>query len=211
VFITGRHVGRSPFPRVLHVHPGTAEITAEILDNGKHETRVVVEIHAGQEASVTLQLREPEPAAVAPAATPATAPVPATPDGHGGTSVRRVGLTAGATLAATAAVAGGVLFILHAQALDDADGFSEEVDRTTGRCPVEGKTGPCRGLYDALVRSDDFGNAGIGAFVGAGVLGAATLGWWLATDPEPPKSSALSVTPLAGRDVAGVVVSGRLP
>jgi hypothetical protein len=212
VFVAGRHVGRSPFPRVHHVVPGRVVVRAEILDQGEHKTEATVEVRAGSQATVSLHLRAPEaalptPAAAAPAPAPASAPT-----SRRGRSTRDLGVAAGATVAATAAVTGGVLFVLHAQALDDADQFSAEVDQTTGHCPVVGKTGACLNLYNALVRSDDFGNAGIGAFVAAGVVGAATLGFWFATAAdEPTAASAIEVSPLAGRDVAGLVVRGRLP
>lgn len=215
VFVAGRHVGRSPFPRVLHVAPGRVVVRAEILDGGTHETEATLDVRAGTEVAVSLRLRPPEAAPTPAAAPPAPAAAPAAtvaPPARGGRSMRDLGLAAGATVAATAAVTGGVLFGLHAQALDDAEQFSAEVDRTTGHCPVVGKTGPCLNLYKALVRSDDFGNAGVGAFVTAGVVGAATLGFWLATEPDEAKeTSGLVVAPLAGRDVAGVVVSGRVP
>ena len=171
----------------IYLDPGPHIVEAQL--DGHERTRREIQLQAGQVETVELRL-DPEPR---PAPRPALAPPPEPEQGR---SLVLIG--AGIGMSAAAAVTGAVLVVM-----------AMGKQSTKDEIEAAGYPAARKAEWLDLERSRaDLLNVGTTAFIGAGVLGAATLAYALtgaAPALGPEKTGKIEVHPMG----AGVAVTGR--
>lgn len=206
VLVDGKPLLFEETPEEIFVDPGTHRVTAR--RDGYAEAEKVVTVAAGTRQVVTLALVErPTTSAARTAKLPETAVVwPArSAEEYAGRPRRAVLIGGAATMGA--AVGAGVGFTgLSKSKAADADALAAELARDGGRSACWSRITPrCAALNDLNTESDTFHDLAVAGFVGAGVVGAATLVYWL----WPRARTETRVAPVIGASVGGVVMSGR--
>ncbi|WP_438033309.1 PEGA domain-containing protein [Sorangium sp. So ce204] len=204
-------VGGKPLPvegaaDEIYLEPGTHRVTAR--RDGYAEAEKVVTVAAGTRREVTLALVErPTTSAAGTAKLPETAVVwPARSAEEYAGRPRRAVLIGGAVTMGAAVVAGVGFTGLSNSKAADADALAAELARDGGSSACWSRTTPtCAALHDLNTESDTFHDLAVAGFVGAGVVGAATLVYWL----WPRARTETRVAPVIGASVGGVVMSGR--
>jgi hypothetical protein len=175
-------------------------------------------VRAGAHYDVALELVPvplPMPAASAPIAPMppdgAVAPKP-TPDVER-SGTRTALLASGAVLSVVALGAGVVLRVVAGDKRSGAEDATADLVRQRGPAPCAGAyaaSAECTTIGDDLSGADGLGNAGTAMLIGGGVVGAATLVYWVATrsSMSSPAASAF-VAPYVGPGAAGVAAIGR--
>lgn len=201
----------------IWLEPGAHALVAR--DQGRSSWPQTVDVSATQMLDVRLVVAPP---AVAPlgTTTPSNAPplpqpllVPEKSDERGGIQTRTVVLIGGVTLTAAGAALGVWSLIRrsdadHArqQALDELHEQFPEKAETNNVCYGQDRPTRCA---DVSANSDEAvhaGNWAIGSFIGAGVIGTATITaalLWPGTEKKP-KATSFVITPMAGRSFRGV-------
>ncbi len=203
VSVDGDPVGQAPLPGPVFVEPGRRVFSTKAPRMGR--VQKAIEAEAGGTANVSLALEATEGASQPPDG-------PTGESDHGNTKVEPgddstkaivVGTGVGLTLVG-AGIA--VVFKLRANAAQtDADENRERAyEQLGGPCPDADAAPVCAEHADALDRRNTSNKIATGAFVGATVVGAATLTTWLLWPDDPQRS----VAPSASRDFVGFRWSG---
>jgi hypothetical protein len=219
VLIDDEPVGSAPLARELFLEPGRHRVRATISSRTSDERPI--SISAGSRLSLSLRVpsaapeaQTPHGRAVAPAA-PVIQPDAAQPPAHA-SRLRTPVLIASAALAASSAALGIYWLTRHGVAADEAGAARATAE--AGAPPSAPRNSICYGperptACDSLVRSvrdaDRFHNLAVGAFVTAGVFGAATIaGLMIWKSPSPTGEQRISIAPLLGM-ANGVELAGR--
>jgi hypothetical protein len=220
VLVGGAKVGTSPLEGEVFVDPGAQ--TVEARKAGYREAKQVVQAAKGAEAEVTLVL-EVVPVETGPASevaaggiVPSVAPRIDTsqPKGSGSEQTARGGprkelLIAGGITAGVAAGAGVVLAVVGASKSSDADDMAAGLERDGGAkaCAGGQRAAACGELLSLREDASTFTNVGAWMLIGAGIVGAGTLIYWLAA-PRTAPQGAVQVTPAVGVRSGGLLVQG---
>jgi tetratricopeptide (TPR) repeat protein len=200
VFVDGKPAGEAPLADdvFVDVGPHTVEAKLDGYEDGKQDVRA----DKGAAATVTLTLKALPPKVVVRkekeqvfVAAPKRSVVPTIVIG-------------GAALVA-AGVGGALLGISGSKASSALD-ITDKLRGSNRRCTTTSADPDCVSLFDGLKSADSLHNAGVGVFIGAGVLAAAAVTYLLLPAPAARKASALSVTatPIAGAGQGGLLLSG---
>lgn len=117
----------------------------------------------------------------------------------------------GSALTAAALATGIVLFVA-------ANGKKNDTDATRatlvslGGCPTPSIAAQCTNLRDTLGSASTLHNVALGAFVTAGVVGAATAAYAVISSrprAEERGASEVQIVPMFGNTSGGFVISGR--
>ncbi|MFO0587774.1 MAG: PEGA domain-containing protein [Polyangiaceae bacterium] len=208
VLVGEQVIGKAPLEDPVFVEPG--KVTLSALLEGYQGVKVEVEVSAGQEMPVTLELQKPNaaPSATATASAAPTADPPAR-------SMVPAFVIGGVGVAAL--IAGGVLIgvaesdrgDLRASAPKDANG-----NLLCWKTPAEGSTTlpACDAWRAKGAGINTEGNAGIGLLIGGGVALAGAAFYWLwASKPRAPEHAAERrwvVAPVIGQSGGGFVWTG---
>jgi tetratricopeptide (TPR) repeat protein len=185
-------IGTSPLPEAVFVDAGRH--TFEARREGYVSAKQAIDAAVGTSPRVRLVLK--------PAASSAPPPVPEVADG-----TRPWLIGGGIAVSAVALTAGVVLTVVSGKKGSDAEAkFSDLVkQRGPSACSLGDESG-CADLHDLLSAKQTLGSAGAWSFVGAGVAGAATLGYALLSSKKT--STGLVVTPVVTAKQGGLVVLG---
>ncbi|WP_441292067.1 PEGA domain-containing protein [Sorangium sp. KYC3313] len=206
LLVDGKPLPEEEEPEEIYLEPGTHRVTAR--RDGYAEAEKVVTVAAGTRQVVTLVLVErPTTNAAGTAKLPETAVVwPARSAEEYAGRPRRAVLIGGAATMGAAVVAGVGFTGLSNSKAADADALAAELARDGGRSACWSRITPrCAALNDLNTESDTFHDLAVAGFVGAGVVGAATLVYWL----WPRARTETRVAPVIGASVGGVVMIGR--
>jgi hypothetical protein len=220
VLVGGVKVGTSPLEGEVFVEPGAP--TVEARKAGYREAKQVVQAARGAEVTVDLVLEaqpatpaeaaaapEPQPGGIVPSVAPRidTSQAEGPVDESRGGGPRKELLIAGGAVAGAALVAGVVLTVV-------ANGKAADRDAIAGweRCYEAGmQVGlpDCARVDELRHGAADLGSAAFWSFVGAGVIGGATVAYAVITWPRDKSARQVGVAPAAAAGGGAVWVSGR--
>jgi len=227
VLIDGKSVGRAPLKDEVYVDPGGRIVEARLVGYEQGKQSVQVE-KGGPTQTITLELLAKKvdapqgtggPGKVdggsgvqVPPSLPITPPPPPPPKKK---NLLLIG--AGAGLTAVAAGVGVALLVLGGNEASDADALIVDLKAKGGpqACSTGNPPQDCAKLHQLNVDSDAAHNAGVGMFVGASVVGLATLTYALwpmkraEQQKKKQKPQGVSMVPVIGGDMTGAVVRGR--
>jgi len=210
VTVDGAAVGVAPLGQPVFVEPGEHAFAGRM--EGYQTARSAVEGVAGGEQSVELRLEKVVMAVPAPSesgsGTAAAKPtVPSVPAKEGGPNMTLV--TAGAVTAGVAAAAGVVFAVMATGSAGDADEKAAELEALGGSkaCAAGQRAAPCDDLLGLREDASTFTNVAAWSFIGAGLVGAGTLIYWLTT-PGQDARSGVRASPVVGVNGGGIVVRG---
>lgn len=218
VLVDGHVMGRTPIAEEVFVEPGTRVVEVRLA--GYATATQTVQAAKGARQVVTLVLVA---AVVPPGAAPsvvapgvdagatqgaATATVPpvaptATPPEKG---PRTVVLVTGGALTGVALVLGTAFAVISNGKASDASAKLSTF-KQMGRSACAQHATVCADVDTAWGARDGFANASVGAFLGAGAIGVATLGYLLLA-PKRASSSGARVLPMVGVSQAGAMMTG---
>lgn len=224
VLVDGRVIGYAPLAEEVFVEPGARVIEArlegyaaarETITAGKgaqHEVKLTLVREAGVDAAAQVAPVPPEEGAASVKDTPmaparsaelsASAAVPS--DGR-----RWILVGVGGAAAAALVGVGAVFTAVAAGKASDADAQQATLARGgAGACGGAGAPATCGELQSLNDASDTFQGLGMAAFVGAGVVGAATAVYAL-WPRRQAAAQAVRVVPVGGIGGGGVVIGGR--
>jgi len=193
VIVDGARVGETPLPGEIFVEPGTRVVEAKLT--GYAAARRTVDVQKGGSAAVELSL-EPQTATSSPAppVEQGSSPSRSNESGHliGWVGI---GLTAGA-------FASGIGFTLAANGKEDD---ISAYDRLGGTASCSGPLVPaqCEDLRRAVEARDAYKNLATASFIGAGVFGALTIGYFVLL-PRMSRT-AYRIHPLVGAQTGAVL------
>jgi hypothetical protein len=202
VSVDGKVFGEAPLADDLFLEPGSHSIS--VTAKGYKDASRSVEVQKGIASVVKLDLVLLPPDVVVrngPEQTPPPPPRSKVP------AIVLGGVTV------LAAVVGGVLLGVSGGKASDARDQATALKGMGAHCnaPPGTNTNPaCVTLVDTIHSSDGLHNAGIGLFVGAGVVGVAAVTYLLfpAKAAKKPSSTGVRATPMVGSDGAALLVSG---
>jgi PEGA domain len=181
VFVDGTSVGTSPLAAEIYVEPGNHLVEARFGDLPPAQVNVATT--KGPPIDVTVVLR--------------------------GKGANKGVVVAGAVITGLAAIAGGVFTGLWASKGSDAKNLAGQVPKNNA-CAAGGvtpqPTSTCTNLVSDLNSQATFGTAAVGSFIGAGVVGLATLTYGLVGARNA--RSALTVSPIVTAQGGGLFVGG---
>lgn len=204
VFVNHVLAGKAPLAGEVFVEPGKCDLEAR--SSTGEVGRQTATVEKGKSAAVTLIFgMEPAPLPTATATTTAAPTATIAPSG----GPRREIQIVGASVAAGAAVVGAILLGVSRTKASDEDGLRQELS-SLGKgnvCVAASRDPRCDQVKDAAGAADALTNSGAWLLIGAGVVGAATLVYSLATGKSADSrvTAAALVTPRAG----GVTMSVR--
>jgi len=197
VLVDGKSVGEAPLLDPVYVEAGEHKVEAKLT--GYHDALYPVRVDKGSSVDVQLNLM-PMPKAEG-----------------GGEDMELVvrkrsklpAIIAGGVAVAAAGV-GVAMMVVSAGKKDDALVLDKAIG--AGGCTGAMPDGRCQELRDTAYQVDTFHNVGVGAFIGAGVLAAAAVGYlvWPQQKVLQKKVTGLAVqaAPVIGRGQGGIVFSG---
>ena len=186
-------VGTAPIKGEVFVEPGAHVVEARL--DGYRPAQATKELQAGGKASVELQLAREEPKRTEGKLVPDSAMPERVQKSGPNKTIVLVGAIAGAVAAGA-----GVGFHLGAH-------FKREERNKAGNACMAGRTPTICPEFDSAESARvGFAIAAITSYVAAGVLGAGTLTYVLATPSEKPQSSA-RVDLLLAPQTAGAIVT----
>ena len=193
LLVNGVAVGRAPLLDPIFVEPGACLVEARLESYDTIKRPITAT--AGSTLDLGLHLEKtkaPEP------------PVVPKPDGPNSKILIAGGATAGVALGA------GLVFALLANG--KASSASEKVTSLDAQggdkaCLTPSFTSACGELHGLRQDAATFGNVAVWSFIGAGVVGAGTLVYALAT-PRRQKEPSLQAAPLVSVRGGGLMVSG---
>lgn len=218
VLVDGRSVGRAPLRDEVYVDPGARVVEARLT--GFETAKQGVQVEKGSPTeTVTLTLTPTKVEGPPPgpgkgdngkgASGPPPIDLPPPPPPK--KSVALIG--AGAGLTAVAAGVGVALIVASGGKASDADTLLTNLQSKAGQWPCSSGTQAqdCATLHQLRLDSDTTHNAAVGLFVGAGVVGLATLTYalWPMKRPDPRQRQGLSVAPMFGGGTTGAALHGR--
>jgi hypothetical protein len=218
VAVDGVVVGAAPLAAPVFLEPGEHAIAARL--DGYERARQVITAKAGTVETVELRLESSAPTVTpGPAATmpPAAAPqgetvgtgVGSAPQGGAADGTRKAVLIAGGVTAGVAAGVGVVLAVLASGKSADADEKAAALERDGGAeaCAGGQRAAACGELRGMREDASTFTNVAAWTLIGAGVVGAGTLVYWLAA-PRAETRGAVQVAPAVGVRGGGLLVRG---
>jgi hypothetical protein len=204
IFVDEEVVGKSPLSDPLFLDPGEHVITARPANTEQSSLKLEVRVQPGDAMERYLRF--------------STGSVSTTKAGEGGESVpasaspeRDVNLLepryiVPISLGGLAAISGGVALAFTIKATAAAGAADDWAQRTGGNCDAPSPA--CTALADAHERRNDANRIANVAWVGAGVLGAATVAtalFW-PKPVTPAQAASLRIAPRA--DMRGLVLTG---
>lgn len=185
VLVDGQAVGTSPLEAPVFVEPGHHTIEARI---GSRFASIAADAPAGARQDVVLAPKE--------SSTPPLRDGPSLPV-----------IITGSGITAAALVAGTVLAVVAHGKASDASTLLATLPPAAAASPCQANANTCATINSDRHARDTLSDASMGAFIGAGAVGLATLGYALFT-PKQQQSSGLKVAPLVGSGRGGFVVMG---
>ena len=199
VFVDGKSVGLAPLADVVFLEPGTRKIEARLPG---YDTAIqAVEAVKGGSSETALTLRQT-------AAPPlGTAPPLRTEDPPPDPS-RRVVIGVGVGAAAVALGLGVAFTVVANGKADDASTMRGNLAKIQpNACGSTPAATDCQTLHGLWSDRATFGNAAAWSFIGAGVLGVATVGFAL-LGPKRSSKTEIHAIPAVGPGTAGLIVHG---
>jgi hypothetical protein len=188
----GTTLAQSDLGVSIPVDPGEHVLAAKAPDGTVTETRVT--LGAGEKKALTLAMRGAGAGSEAEAEAAAAGP-------------SKVVIGVGAALGVAAIAVGGVVALAAGKAFSIGKLQTEIV--ATGGCATKTSPGACADLRDALGSQATLRNVGLGAVIGGGAIGIATLVYGLAAGRSASGGkTGLVVVPVATGEGGGVLVRG---
>ncbi len=201
--------GTVAIPEGLAVEPGDRQVRASELGFVSEESRVTVRAGETREVRLTLA-KEPPSTAAGPNGSTASRQLPPV-DAKGSAWPDKTTVAwAGGGATAALGITGVVLVILANGKASDAEEQRAALSTEPGtpRCGEGGdESAGCAGLRDTLDGQKNLANGAFWTLVGAGVVGAATAGYWLWA-PEGGAGTGVVATPVVGDRQAGILLEG---
>lgn len=207
IFVDHVIVGKAPLGRNVFVEPGQREVEARLdrataqrtvsIDKGKSEA--VLLVFGAQPAAAQPGTGTPpgEPGKAGPGPRPGEVEPPAPAGGP-----NRAVLVSGATLGASAALAGAIMLgVSRMKVADEEQARSELVSTARGNVCAAATPDPrCTQVRDAGTTADALTNGGAWLLLGAGATGVATAIYFLVTKKPAasPVEAALVIGPRGG-------------
>jgi hypothetical protein len=198
---------KNDWGKPVPVDPGSHVVT--VTAEGRTIWEGTSEIREnGERVSVAVQSRAPGSGAPSASGTPSvisttTAVSPAAP----ATGPNKGVLIAGGALILGAIATGAGLLVASQDKSAEAARLREALDAkydVRQPCMSKAAAKECQAVVDVLKARIALGNAGASVLIGAGVVAAATAGYWLVT-----RSRHVEVTPAVAPGTAGLVVRGE--
>lgn len=202
VFVDDKSVGLAPLVDVVFVEPGMRTIKARLSGYDTATLKVEAAKGGSSESELTLRQSAPPSVQIGAVVPPLTTEHPP-PD-----QPRRVVVGVGVG-AATVALGLGVAFTIIANGRGD-DAATMRGNLAKGQPNACGSTPAardCQALHELWSERAKFSNAAAWSFIGAGVLGAATVGFAL-LGPKRSSRTEIHAIPAVGPGTAGLVVHG---
>ena len=217
VRLDGNLVAR-PMVDVLDVDPGSHVVTAQ---QGSRSKTVTVSAGPGETASVDLRFLAPEPEpnrvsmaapTSAPEATSVSPPPSALPDATPpparGSDTPRVVVIAGLGIASVGSLIAGVAMLVDAKnKADEASTALASVPSMPSAC-AGSITSACIRAHNAVQTEASDKSAANWLFVGAGVLGVASIASWFLLAPKPNQTQVGVLVPEVSPTSAGLRLQG---
>ncbi len=183
-------VARAPLEDAVFVEPGEHRVTARLP--GRADVVQRVTLAAGGSQTVSLKLLAPPPPPQPPI-------VPRAPN-------KAIVIT-GAVATGVGAVTGVVLAVLASGKGSNADAALASLTAAGGGDPCQTNASACATIHSDRVMHDTLAKGTVGAFVGTGAIGIATLSYALLAR-RVSVNTGVRVMPTAGTNGAGVAVVG---
>jgi hypothetical protein len=199
VSVDGKVFGEAPLADDLFLEPGSHTIS--VTAKGYKDASKSVDVQKGIASVVKLDLVLLPPEVVVRNGPDQQAPPPR--------SKKPAIVLGGVTV--IAAVVGGVLLGVAGGKASDANDQATKLKGAHCIAPPGTNTNAaCTTLVDTASSAGSLHNAGVGMFIGAGVLGVATITYLLLPPKAAKKASSTGVraTPMVGADGAALLVSG---
>lgn len=213
VVVDEKPVGQAPLNRMVFLEPGTHTVYASHA--GRRSDELTFQISAGSRLSFSLRIAaaasQPTPRTEPPRPSRALAHHTGTNTRPERSSIRSPLLIGGALLASSSAALGIYFAIKSSEASDSASAARAAAESASDAsiernrvCSGAARPEACAVLARSVEDMDRFRNLSTGAFIGAGVFGAATLAglvFWKEphTAAAPRKSRGFSVGPVMGQ------------
>lgn len=199
VLVGEQVIGKAPLLDPVFVEPG--KVTLSALVEGYEGVRVEVEVAAGQEVPVALELKKP---AAVPSATPTASGGPVTPP-----PPRSIvpALVIGGVALVGLGVGGGLLGASRDQ-YETTRRITTEIHDAKGTCEAGAAVvdARCEDARKAATTSNMLRDGGIASLAVGGAAAVVALGYVLW--PRSQARTGLQVTPVVGQTVGGFVVNG---
>jgi len=202
VSVNGTPAGSTPLQTEAFAAPG--EVVVRAVLSGFRDATQELQGQKGTEKKVLLSLQALP--IVAPTASVTTGPTATSTATSPPTGPRNELVIGGGVLAGAALIAG--VGLLVGSETKRSDAAAQVKAHGPKPCSVPGAVGECKENLDTLRARDALGNAGIGVLIGAGIVGAATLGYWVFARRQPT-AGGVQVVPVAGLNAGGFVVRGN--
>ena len=222
LFVDGKSVGRSPLAEEVFVEPGERSIEAKLAGHEPAKMSVRVSTGSTQTIPITLTVAAlPLPmasavplASVSPSAS-ASAPPPPVPTSSAVVSdplpsdgASTPVLVTGGVVSGLAVVTGVVFTVIANGKGDDAATMRGKLAKVQpNACGSTPASPDCPTLHGLWSEQASFSNAAAWSFIGAGVLGVATVGFAL-LGPKRSSKTEIHAVPAVGSGTAGLVVHG---
>jgi tetratricopeptide (TPR) repeat protein len=193
VLIDGSSVGRSPLLESLFVDPGKHKLVTRLAGHQNAETPI--DLVSGADTSLLVKVGVADSVAGGE------------PPPNKSTAL----LVGGVAVTALAIGAGTAFTLVSNGKANDADSLLANLQTKAGSRPcLSGKVASdCTDLNNLNKASDTFHNVAVASFVGAGILGAATLTYALWPAKKAGSGVGLDVSPILGGGTGGVAIRGR--
>jgi hypothetical protein len=184
VLVDGLSIGTSPLTDVVFLDPGSRLIEAKL--DGYEPAARRLDLKAGSAAEVAFEL---------------------TPSGTSTKGPYIPILVVGASVTGAALIAGTVLAVLAHGKASDAASNTATLTHPGVTSPCAQQASVCAAINSDLSTRDQLSDASMGLFIGAGVVGLATLGYGLLGRRSRP-ATGLRFLPAIGAKQAGAVLTG---
>ena len=180
--VNGAPVGTTPAGSTLFVNPGQTVVEASLA--GYEDARAQIQVSKGSEQQVSLQLHRRGPSLA-------------------------IIVTGSVLTAGSIAAAVGLTVAANAKG-SSANAELATLQKTGVPCPSASIGSGCAGLRSTLGQASTLHNAALGTYVGAGMLGVATVAYVLVSTGRAPKkeTTGVRVIPVAGSAGGGVLIRG---
>lgn len=209
VLVDGAAVGTSPLGREVYVEPGERRLEARLEGESPAQASLALAPGASQEVELRFAERAAAEAAI-PARPPAPLRRPPAAPAHGASGPSMALVAAGG---AATGLAAGTAVVLTVLADRSARSGSNAAVPGADACYSSGPGAPdhrrCLEVHEHRTEAARLHNISRGAFVAAGALGAATLGYALYGALRSDSEPAVTVVPVALAPGAGVSLSAR--
>lgn len=186
VLVDGQSVGKAPLDAPVFVDPGRHTIEALRTEGSASLT---VEVRPGESRDLALVLKKTQGAS-----------------GSGGVS--KPIILGGAAVTGAALVTGAILAIVAHHKATDADTKLAGLKDLAGTNVCQANAAACEAIDSDRAARDRLANASTGVFIGAGLVGAATLGYALLSPRSRPATGRVQVVPTFSARDAGLMLVG---